>query len=93
MVVAIIIAAIIVSLGYFGINIQRDIIGNPTIQSNFTYLYKQGLKAWDTYIKSGFKRTFSWISGQIENLPVGSDNGINIPQIDLNNITAETTAD
>ena len=75
------IIAMVIVLGYFGINVQRDVIGNSTVQNNFTYLYDQVKWFWNTYLEDLAIRLWQWTIVNVTNLPVGSGNGIQIPQV------------
>ena len=79
----ILVIAVILTLGYFGISVQRDVVGNATVQSNFVYVSDQIKALWDTYLKDLAIRLWHWTVVYITNLPVGSGNGIEIPQITM----------
>lgn len=80
----IIIIAIIAVLGYFGISVQRDVVGNPTVQSNFSYVTAQAKMIWVTYLKEPTMVIWKWAVNNVLNLPVGTgSNGITVPQVNL----------
>lgn len=78
---AILLAAGIALLGYFGINIKRDIADNPNVESNFSYVSTEIGTFWNTYLEDAAIKLWHWTVVNITNLPVGSGNGIKIPQI------------
>ncbi len=78
---AILLAAGITLLGYFGINLQRDIVGNPTVESNFSYVINGVQIIWNTYLRDAAIKLWHWTVVNITNLPVGSGNAIKIPQV------------
>lgn len=79
----IILIAIIAVMGYFGISVQNDVIGNPTVQSNFSYVWGQVSTFWNTYLKDLAIGLWHWAIINVTNLPVGSGNGIPIPHVNL----------
>lgn len=87
-ILVLIIIATIALLGYFGISVQRDIVGNPTVQSNFGYVTGEVKYIWVTYLKETTLKIWSWAVNNVLNLPVGTgNNGINVPQIDTQSIS------
>jgi hypothetical protein len=87
----IILIAVIAVMGYFGISVQRDVVGNPTIQSNFSYVWTQISVFWNAYLKDLAIGLWRWAIINVTNLPVGSGNGIPIPHInwpvDISNLS------
>lgn len=78
----VVIVAIILILGYYGISIQRDIVQNPTNQSNFSYVWTQLADFWNNYLKAPVLAVWRWAVANVLNLPVQTgSNGITIPQI------------
>ncbi len=78
-----VIIALVVVLGYFGISVRQDIVGNPTVQSNFVYVFGEVKMFWNNYLKDLAVRLWYWTIVNVTNLPVGSGNGIQIPQVPL----------
>jgi hypothetical protein len=79
----VILIAIIAALGFFGISVQNDIVGNPVIQSNFSYVWGQISVFWNLYLKDLAIGLWHWAILNVTNLPVGSGNGIPIPQVNF----------
>ena len=80
-ILTLLIIAGIAVLGYFGINVQRDVVGNPTVQSNFSYVWGQLSFVWDNYLRDMAVGLWNWIITNVTNLPVGSGNGILAPMV------------
>lgn len=79
----IVLVVIIAILGYFGISVQNDVVANPTVQSNFSYVWNQISMFWNTYLKDLALALWNWAIINVTNLPVGSGNGIPIPYVNL----------
>jgi len=81
---AILLIAVLLISAYFGIDIQKDIVNNPNIQSNFWYLYDLADTVWYSYLRGPVLAIWVWALNNVINLPVGTgNNGIVVPQIPL----------
>ncbi len=78
--IAILLIAVIALMGYFGISLERDVAGNPTIQSNFSYVWNEIKFVWNNYLKEATGKLWRWAVINVNNLPLGSGNGVQVPQ-------------
>lgn len=46
----VIIVLIIITLGFFGINIEEDVAGNEDVQDNVSYVWTGVVNFWDRYL-------------------------------------------
>lgn len=73
--------AVITIMGYFGISLQRDIVDNPSVQSNFSYVSSEIKWLWNTYLKQAATNLWHWVVINVTNLPIGTGNEIQVPQV------------
>lgn len=80
----ILVIALLAVLGYFGINVNRDVVQNPNVQSNFSYVWGNLQDLWNNYFKQPAKIVWNWALINVINLPVKTgNNGINIPGVNM----------
>ena len=79
--IAILFAAIIAVMGYFGISLERDVVGNLTVQSNFSYVSDKIKYVWGNYLRETSTNLWRWAVINVTNLPIGTGNEIQVPQV------------
>lgn len=84
----IIILAVIVALGYFGISVKRDIVDNPTVEENTGYVWGKIKYLWDNYLKDAAIKVWDWAFINLRNLPLGTGNQIQVPGVEMPTSTA-----